>query len=151
MLHPDSITHFLYISLSFTKTLVYIYLCNEATGNMLYESIIYMSTKENRHWLWKVWDKVFQQYCSNVMSPSLSLSTLTIANQRGVALALLVNIHPTRNEIKTGKQNRCHASSIGDYLSTRNRLTHECTTLHLSSTIYTCWKYVPILSNSKCV
>jgi len=40
-----------------------------------------------------------------------------------------------RNEINARKQNGCHAPLIGDYSSTRNRLTRKCATLHLSGTV----------------
>ena len=62
-------------------------------------------------------------------------NALTIADQRGVALVSLASIHPTRNEINIRERNGCHAPLIGDYSSTRNRLTRECATLHLSGTV----------------
>ena len=37
----------------------------------------------------------------NTPAPACQLRVLTIADQRGVALVLLVSIHPTRNEINT--------------------------------------------------
>jgi len=82
--------------------------------------------------------QIILQYCSNVTLHSLALenaNALTIADQRSVALGLLVSIHPSRNEINTRERNGYHAPLIGDYSSTRNRLTRECATLHLSSTV----------------
>ena len=78
------------------------------------------------------------QYCSHVTSHSPTVNALIITDQRGVALVSLVSIHPSRNEINTSEQNGFHAPSIGNYLSTHNRLTHECATFHLGNTVCSC-------------
>jgi len=66
-------------------------------------------------------------------SPNASASTLD--DKRGVAPTLLASIYPMRYEINTRDRNGCHTPPNGDYLRTRNRLTLECATLHLSGTV----------------
>jgi len=74
-------------------------------------------------------------------SRSSNASASTLDDKRGVAPTSLTSIHPLRYEINTRDRNGCHAPPNGDYLRTRNRLTLECGTLHLSVTVYTVLTY----------